>query len=501
MLKAVSYADYKESGCINCGCEFCYGGNISGYGTTDVTCGECGTKFVVLADGLLKSSIGYGTNQNDDSGEPIFEYPILGIHPRKGIQSHKFVRPDVRPENGIGDFCNPRGVGYDLACFVKSKEAGQRITDMINKVNEEYENKGFSCRLDYREDEPLWIQVKINYPNELRGSILAQLIGENGDIITEEQVRNAMDMKIDFANYWKYESRHKVYNAIEICFMHSIVAKPEEITKEQREEAYECSFQRNNFLDQFEVWGAYKQIELEIAKGKTENAVLLARHLIDLNRSHFNYELMLQRRKDMDYITDLRSYFHDELVKSVNMYYNDTKQTDKITAGKETCDYCAVRENFELDNEMMSKFTSDWQKIVPMIFSVADLEALKMSTEWEKARKSEDIERENQILGKYTNLYSMFSLFGLYVQVSRELETNNYVNAVLAIKHVADQFESPLFLELQNQIKNNDTKFLKTQAIYCQLINMAKKFYLHEQDIINQNSSQVKKLEMVIKPS
>ena len=112
-------------------------------------------------------------------------------HPRKGIPKHKFVRPDVRPEDGIGDYCTPRGIGYDLACFVKSKEAGQRITDMINRVNEEFEQKGFSCRLDYRDFEPLWIQVKIKYPDKVRAFILESMIEENDNVITEDIVREA----------------------------------------------------------------------------------------------------------------------------------------------------------------------------------------------------------------------------------------------------------------------------------------------------------------------
>ncbi len=220
---AVSYKDYNDFGCVNCGCDFCYVDHISGP-TTPVICGECNTKFVVMNDDLEISTLGFDKNSFDGViiskkpngelylgkidtrkikngiaiekvGNPNFVYPIVVEHPRKGTAKHKFIRPDVRPEDGIGDFCEPRGVGYDIACFVKSKEAGQRITAMINTINEEYNNKEFSCHLDYREDEPLWIQVKIDYPSKIKAELLINLINDNGKIITEEIVRDAINMK------------------------------------------------------------------------------------------------------------------------------------------------------------------------------------------------------------------------------------------------------------------------------------------------------------------
>ncbi len=220
---AINYSDYDKYGCVNCGCDFCYVDHISGP-TTPVICAECNTKFLVINDDLDISTIGFEKKTFDgviitkkSNGElylgkmdiskmkngiaiekfsnPNYVYPLTVEHPRKGIYKHKFVRPDVRPEDGIGDFCEPRGVGYDLACFVKSKEAGERITNMINGINEEYDNREFSCKLDYREDEPLWIQIKINYPNIVKAELLMKLINDNGNIITEEIVRDAINMK------------------------------------------------------------------------------------------------------------------------------------------------------------------------------------------------------------------------------------------------------------------------------------------------------------------
>lgn len=219
---AVNYSDYEKYGCVNCGCDFCYSDHISG-STTPVICGECNTRFVIIDDDFHISTLGFSKKDYDGvvikennngmyltkadilkarngiaiekTNDKDFIYPVACSHPRKGILKHKFVRPDVRPEDGIGDFCIPRGVGYDLACFVKSKEAGKRITEMINEINKEYDNKEFSCHLDYRESEPLWIQVKIDYPSVEKAELLHNLIIENDNIITEEIVRNAINMK------------------------------------------------------------------------------------------------------------------------------------------------------------------------------------------------------------------------------------------------------------------------------------------------------------------
>jgi len=230
-MKAVKQSDYEKYGCINCGCEYCYCDSFFG-SEMEVICGECHESFIVVHDSLKVANVafpkenfnGYILSKEEihrnttvldilsmidfsnpeireklanglglEKGKEGWIYPVVSPHPREGIPKHKFIRPDIRPEDGRGDYCYPRGIGYDLACFVKSKEAGERITAMINHVNEDYNNKGFRCHLDYRENEPLWIQVKIDYPNALRAEFLANLIVENDYIITEELIRLAMN--------------------------------------------------------------------------------------------------------------------------------------------------------------------------------------------------------------------------------------------------------------------------------------------------------------------
>ncbi len=226
-MKAIKYSDYEKYGCVNCGCEYCYVDGLDGKEAI-VCCAECQTSFMVMSDKAKVSSVGLGRFDGflipekdvkkmsltdylstiDFSNEEIreklknglalekesFAYPIVVPHPREGIPKHQLVIPDIRPEEG--DYCYPRGVGYDLACFVKSREAGERITEMINRVQNDYPHKYFKCHLDYREDEPLWIQVKIDYNSEIRAEYLADLIEENENIITEQIVRQASNSKI-----------------------------------------------------------------------------------------------------------------------------------------------------------------------------------------------------------------------------------------------------------------------------------------------------------------
>ena len=226
-MKAVKSSDYEKYGCVNCGCEYCYLDGLDGREAI-VCCAECQTSFMIMNDRQKVSTVGLGRFDGflisekeiqkrsvtdylstiDFSNEEIreklknglalerdsFAYPIVVPHPREGIPKHPLVIPDIRPEEG--DYCYPRGVGYDLACFVKSKEAGERITEMINRVEKDYRRPPFHCRLDYREDEPLWIQVKIAYQNQLRARYLEDLINENDNVITETIVRQASNQKM-----------------------------------------------------------------------------------------------------------------------------------------------------------------------------------------------------------------------------------------------------------------------------------------------------------------
>lgn len=174
---AIHQRDKDRYGCPKCGCDTAILGNMYGGGAAPVTCEECKTFYVIVADDLDKSPIGFG---NSSTGETV--YPeVLKDHPRKGIPWHPYEWPDPRPE-GEGEFCTPRGVGYDLACFVKSKKAGERLLELVKEVLLEKEPASW---LDWREHEPKWIQFKFQ-KEEFDLERLDKELRENNNIVTKD---------------------------------------------------------------------------------------------------------------------------------------------------------------------------------------------------------------------------------------------------------------------------------------------------------------------------
>lgn len=160
---AVSRKDYVDFGCPYCGYRSGIS-PISARGTAVVICGECDRGFAVLGDGVAKSTIGFGEF-----------YPELQPHPRDGTLAHG--RPDLRPEGG-GEYFQSRGIGYDsctcfvcgtndrdgrghsmlnnIAAFVRCRDAGVRVVAMFAQ----------GARLDYRDFEPDYVQVKVGACDE-----------------------------------------------------------------------------------------------------------------------------------------------------------------------------------------------------------------------------------------------------------------------------------------------------------------------------------------------
>lgn len=152
---AVNSDEEKEFGCPSCGCDTwtrdnCYRGDQPAG-----TCKSCGLHYQIMATGITKSSMGFGTGRKDAEGNDIFEYPVVIPHPRKGIPAWHYEVPDLRPE--YGEYWSPRGIGYDLSGFVKSKQAGERLLEMVKEV---LDVETPSSWLDYRPSEPEWIQFK-----------------------------------------------------------------------------------------------------------------------------------------------------------------------------------------------------------------------------------------------------------------------------------------------------------------------------------------------------
>lgn len=171
---AIHWSSYEKYGCPHCGCDSAGSGNVRCGGTQTGICRECGTEFIILSDGIYKSEIGIGT------ADGSFEYPEVQEHPRKGTAKHQYIKPDIRPE--YGEYWSPRGIGYDLSGFVKSKQAGERLMETIKEVLGK-ENPG--TWLDYREYEPDWIQLKFQ-SDEFDLEKLEEMVLKNNKILTKE---------------------------------------------------------------------------------------------------------------------------------------------------------------------------------------------------------------------------------------------------------------------------------------------------------------------------
>lgn len=186
-VTAVSVSDLNAYGCPSCGFRSGYT-PISGGGAAVWICGDeqCGAECCVLADGVTESSIGFGDY-----------YPVLSKHPREGISAHGTA--DTSPEGG-GEHFYSRGVGLDgtpgcfvcggdpglyhnIAAFVKTNEAGERVVAMFQH----------GARLDYRSFEPDRVQVKIGACSEHEAN-LHQLnaLTEKDETITPEMVQEAI---------------------------------------------------------------------------------------------------------------------------------------------------------------------------------------------------------------------------------------------------------------------------------------------------------------------
>lgn len=153
---AVAESEVAQWGCPHCGYRSGYT-PISGGGAAVWSCGACHRSCIILADGITVSPIGMG----DD-------HPTLQDHPRRGTPSHG--TPDAQPVEG-GEFFRSRGIGLEsnltcfvcgnkegmlnnIAAFVQTKDAGERVVAMFTAVNG-------GARLDYRDYEPDRVQVKV----------------------------------------------------------------------------------------------------------------------------------------------------------------------------------------------------------------------------------------------------------------------------------------------------------------------------------------------------
>ena len=180
-MLAINCEEAVKYGCPNCGCDSWIRDNTYRANQPSGKCKSCGVAYQIFAEGITESSVGFGTNRKDYNGKQIFEYPKLIPHPRRGIPQWHYEEPDIRPESG-GEYWNSRGIGYDLSGFVKSKQAGERILLLVKEVLGKDEPASW---LDYRKNEPSWIQFKFQ-KTEFDLKKLDDMTRSNGNIITKD---------------------------------------------------------------------------------------------------------------------------------------------------------------------------------------------------------------------------------------------------------------------------------------------------------------------------
>lgn len=151
-MLSILYSDFEQFGCPNCGCD-------AARGSCSATCRHCGLHFEVRGSTVYSTCeyAAYPEDPENPRSEYVMEQAIRIPHPRIGIPSWHWMPKDERPEEG--EYWSSRGVGYDLSGFVRTKKAGERILDMVHEV---LGTKKCKTYLDYRPNEPTWIQFKFD---------------------------------------------------------------------------------------------------------------------------------------------------------------------------------------------------------------------------------------------------------------------------------------------------------------------------------------------------
>lgn len=103
------------------------------------------------------------------------------------------IRFDPRDERpAVGEYWKSRGAStFDVSGFITSKAAGLRLLRMVRYILDTDEPKTW---LDYRENEPNWIQFKFS-AEEFDIEKLDDSSRANGDVITEQIIRDCVKTK------------------------------------------------------------------------------------------------------------------------------------------------------------------------------------------------------------------------------------------------------------------------------------------------------------------
>ena len=454
-IKAISYKDYQEYGCPCCNNlnipvkshEFTVKENEA----SRIECQECGVDFIIQGAEVKESNIGFRNHRTED-----FYVPTLEEHPNQE-PAHTYVIPDKRPENGVGDFCNPRGFnGSEMACFVTSKEAGQRITKMINQIKNETPESNFTCYLDHREHEPFWIQAKINYSNDFKNRVLHSLIVNNDRTITEDMITKANEAEITFQSYWEYKAKHRYFSPADLELIRDLGDSGfsrKGITYYLQNEA---GSQRNNRIDEFEMFATWSLVEKYMAKNNEEQAYKLLLHYYQMDKDPFN-SLMTRENNGNgnNHISSLKGYFTEEIQKTL-----DLKDANYLHNGDVWRHQNSIKD--KLITVLGEVKNSEYDELLDSIEQVidrGDIETYINAVISKDSSKITDIRED---------MYIQLSLYGLYIQLSelREMYMNrsNHKKCLTAIKHVADQKNTQYFKTIDTSKYDNLYQIMRNYA-------------------------------------
>jgi hypothetical protein len=197
---AISSTDAELYGCPYCGYRSGYE-PTQVYVTEVIVCSECKGLFAVLAQGVTKSTCGFGELQPHPRGCTP-KHGAFDTWPKTG--GEYFRSKGIGFDGTAGCFvCSVRNARYSLTAFVKCKRAGERVVSMFRR----------GARLDYREYQPDWVQVRIGACEKHREylKLLHRWTRKADDVITNEMLRQLLHATVTVQIAMTSIEEHSVY--------------------------------------------------------------------------------------------------------------------------------------------------------------------------------------------------------------------------------------------------------------------------------------------------
>lgn len=177
---AITFKDHSQWGCPHCGCP---DGRTPRFSRTDWSahwiCAKCRRSFVVVPTNASTSDLVF--MRADDSVCPV----VFTSHPLGDgdiVMAERFRSRGIGVDVELSCFvCGFRPTGQlympNLAAFVSSLEAGQRVVKMFDQLNG-------GARADFHQGDAAQVQVKVGACNEHTGNLDALHTATSDDVIS-----------------------------------------------------------------------------------------------------------------------------------------------------------------------------------------------------------------------------------------------------------------------------------------------------------------------------